>query len=441
VQRTLVVSKAAQAINFTQPSSPITYVSGLTVALTASGGASGNAVVFTIDPSSTGTGTVSGSTLTVTGTGTLVIDANQAGNGNYTAAAQVEHTLIVVAPIPQAITFAQPASPIIYAPSLTVSLTATGGASGNPVVLTIDASSTGTGTISGSTLTITGVGSFVIDANQAGNATYTAATQVQRTVVVNQAPQAINFTQPASPVVFSTGLTITLTATGGASGSAVVFTIDASSTAKGTISGSTVTVTGVGNLVIDANQAGNADYSVAPQVQRTVLINAPPPNFTIGATPPAQSIAAGASAAYTVTVGSMNGAFNDVVTLSATGLPTGATGTFTPTTINPGSGSGNSTFTVQLPAVQTASTRGSSWPLATPALALLILLPFRRWRRAWRGKLLLLIACLVSLAGVATLTGCGGGFLLGNPAQSYTVTVTGTSGTDIHSTTVQLTVQ
>jgi hypothetical protein len=221
----------------------------------------------------------------------------------------------------------------------------------------------------------------------------------------------------------------------------VVFTIDASSTAKGTISGSTVTVTGVGNLVIDANQAGNADYSVAPQVQRTVLINAPPPNFTIGATPPAQSIAAGASAAYTVTVGSMNGAFNDVVTLSATGLPTGATGTFTPTTINPGSGSGNSTFTVQLPAVQTASTRGSSWPLATPALALLILLPFRRWRRAWRGKLLLLIACLVSLAGVATLTGCGGGFLLGNPAQSYTVTVTGTSGTDIHSTTVQLTVQ
>jgi ABC-type glycerol-3-phosphate transport system substrate-binding protein len=49
-----------------------------------------------------------------------------------------------------------------------------------------------------------------------------------------------------------------------------------------------------------------------------------------------------------------------------------------------------------------------------------------------------------SLGAVAALSGCGGGFGLANVTQtpqSYTVTVTGTSGTDIQTTTVQLTVE
>jgi hypothetical protein len=340
----------------------------------------------------------------------------------------------------QAILFTQPAS-VTYSPNLTVALVATGGASGNPVVFTLDASSTGTGSIAGSTLTVTAVGNFVIDANQAGNATYAAATQVQKAFVVSQAPQAIDFTQPASPIVYSSGLTITLTATGGASGNPVTFTLDESSTATGSITGSTLTVTSAGKLVIDANQAGNTDYSAAPQVQRTVLVNPPPPDFTIAATPASQTIAAGASTTFTVTLSAINGTFNNVITLSASGLPTGATGAFQPATINPGNSKGTSTFTVTLAPVQQASTHGSSWPLATPALALLFLLPFRRWRKAWRGKLLLLVAAIVSLAGVVNLTACGGGFLLGGLSQNYTITITGAGGNDTHSTTVQLTVK
>lgn len=56
------------------------------------------------------------------------------------------------------------------------------------------------------------------------------------------------------------------------------------------------------------------------------------------------------------------------------------------------------------------------------------------------GRLLLLIAGLASLAGAASFMGCGGGFGA-NLAQTYTLTVTGTSGSDTHSTTVQLPVQ
>jgi ABC-type glycerol-3-phosphate transport system substrate-binding protein len=51
---------------------------------------------------------------------------------------------------------------------------------------------------------------------------------------------------------------------------------------------------------------------------------------------------------------------------------------------------------------------------------------------------LLLIASLGALTG---LTACGGGFAIVAPPQSYTITVTGTSGTEVQTTTVQLTVQ
>ncbi|MGA9021718.1 MAG: choice-of-anchor D domain-containing protein [Terracidiphilus sp.] len=440
VQRTVVVTQASQTINFTQPTTPVTYSgTSVNVSLSATGGASGNPVVFAIDSSSTATGSITGSTLTITSTGNLVIDANQAGNTNYSAALPVQRTIVVNALIAQAINFTQPATPETYASGLTISLVATGGASGNPIVFTLDAGSTGAGSISGSTLTVTSLGSFVIDANQAGNSTYSAAPQVQRTVVVTQAPQTINFTQPTSPITYSSGLQITLSATGGASGNPVVFTIDASSTATGSISGSTLTVTSTGNLVIDANQAGNADYSAAPQVQKTVTVNAPAPDFAVAATLPSQSIEPGGSAMYPITVTDVGSSFTSAVALSVSGLPPGATASFNPATITPDSASGTSTLTVT-----TANVAGLAkpnlWPVGAPALALLFMLPFSRWRRAWKGKVLLLIAALASLAGAASLMGCGGGFGL-NVSETYTLTITGTSGTDMHSTTVQLTVK
>jgi hypothetical protein len=67
----------------------------------------------------------------------------------------------------------------------------------------------------------------------------------------------------------------------------------------------------------------------------------------------------------------------------------------------------------------------------------LLFLPGKR-RRRWITTAILLIA---SLGAFTALTACGGGFALTQPAQSYTVTVTGTSGTDVQTTTVQLTVQ
>ena len=448
VQRTVQVQQAAQTINFTQPTTPVTYTSGLTVALVATGGASGNPVVFTLDASSTGAGTISGTTLTVTKTGSFVIDANQAGSSNYAAATQVQRT-VQVQQVAQTINFTQPATPVTYTSGLTVALVATGGASGNPVVFTLDASSTGAGTISGTTLAVTGAGTFVIDANQAGGTNYAAATQVQRTVQVQQAAQtaqAINFTQPTAPATYSSGITVSLSATGGASGNPVVFTLDASSTGAGTISGSTLTVTGAGTFVIDANQAGNSSYAAAPQVQQTIVIQgvqSVPPDFSITPSPVSQSVTAGGNAVFTITAASTIGSFTTPIQLSVSGLPTGATAAFSPASITLGGELPNASTLTVTTATQTASNKPSPgvWPIGAPALALLVLIPMRRWRRVWRGKLLIFLAAFLTLAASLSLTACGGGFGFPTTSHSYTLTITGSGGTATHTATVQLTVQ
>ena len=76
--------------------------------------------------------TVSGTTVTYTAAGTCVIDANQAGNGHYAAAPQVQHA-ITVSGLSQSISLAAPAQGYVHD---SAHLSATGGGSGNPVVLT-----------------------------------------------------------------------------------------------------------------------------------------------------------------------------------------------------------------------------------------------------------------------------------------------------------------
>ena len=63
-------------------------------------------------------------------------------------------------------------------------MTATGGGSGNQLVFTIDTSATAVCSISGADVSFTGVGTCVIDANQAGDATYNAAPQVSQSFLV-----------------------------------------------------------------------------------------------------------------------------------------------------------------------------------------------------------------------------------------------------------------
>jgi sugar lactone lactonase YvrE len=115
-------------------------------------------------------------------------------------------------PQPQTIVFTPP-SPVYYGiPSIT--LTATGGASGNPVTFSIVS---GPGSLSGtnnSILKVTGTGAIVIAANQAGNASYAAATQVTSNISV-VSPAAAALTSPAPGTVLA-GSSVTFNWSGAA---------------------------------------------------------------------------------------------------------------------------------------------------------------------------------------------------------------------------------
>jgi uncharacterized repeat protein (TIGR03803 family) len=81
-------------------------------------------------------------------------------------------------------------------------------------------------------------------------------------------PQTIAFTQPPSPQSFG-AKPLTLVAKA-SSGLPVTFSVVSG---PATIAGSTLTTTGVGSVVVAANQSGNGVYSAAQQITRNIVVN------------------------------------------------------------------------------------------------------------------------------------------------------------------------
>ncbi|MBS0214168.1 MAG: IPT/TIG domain-containing protein [Proteobacteria bacterium] len=221
-------------------------------------------------------GVLSGTTTTA-GTFNFTVKATDAFGSSGSIAVS-----ITVAAATQAITNfkANPTAPV-FAPNGTFTVSATGGASTSPVVF---ASTTpAVCTVSGSTVTMLAAGNCALTANQAADANYLAAPQVALNVTITAATQAItNFKANPTAPVFAPNGTFTVSATGGASTSPVVF---ASTTpAVCTVSGSTVTMLAAGNCALTANQAADANYLAAPQVALNVAIAAAAPAISwIGA--------------------------------------------------------------------------------------------------------------------------------------------------------------
>jgi len=108
------------------------------------------------------------------------------------------------------------------------------------LAVTYTSSNTDVATISGSTVTILGVGSTTITASQAGSAAYNAAANVERTLTVVAAPATLS--TAAATLVTSTSASIVgnVTATGG--GTITARGVCYATTASPTISSSVVAV-------------------------------------------------------------------------------------------------------------------------------------------------------------------------------------------------------
>ncbi len=107
----------------------------------------------------------------------------------------------------------------------------------------------------------------VVAAFTSNDSNFTNSTSSTATLTIGLAAQTITFTS-APPGVYHAGGTYTVNATGGGSGNPVTFSIDAASTpGTCTINGQVVTFAALGVCILDANQAGNANFAAAPQAQ------------------------------------------------------------------------------------------------------------------------------------------------------------------------------
>jgi hypothetical protein len=238
------------------------------------------------------TNTGSASPITVSGlTGgdsyTFTVTASNTNGTGPTSVASAAITALATQTV--GFTSTSPGEVRVGAPSYTPIATASSGLTAS---ITLDAGSTGC-TLTTGVVHFTAIGSCVIDANQSGDSSYAAASQVQQTIMVltGLTTQTVGFTSTSPGEVRIGAPSYTPTATA-SSGLAASITLDAGSTGCTLITG-VVHFTAVGSCVIDANQSGDSSYASAPQVQQTITVLKAIPIISITSKPPAKPVVGG----------------------------------------------------------------------------------------------------------------------------------------------------
>ena len=190
---------------------------------------------------------------------------------------------------------------------------------------------------------------------------------------------------------------------------------------------STETLEAIAVATGDTNSAvASAAYTITLQ-----------PNFTLGASVASLTIAPGGQSSLTLSVTPQNG-FDSPVSFACSGLPSGSTCSFAPTTVTPSGAAATTQLTVSASAQASAVAPASRPLFPFTALAAVVFLFGWRKRYGWNHWLLLAVLC----SGLGFLSGCGGGgststsssTTTASPtpapaATTSTVIVTATSGT------------
>ena len=254
---------------------------GATATLSATGGASGNAVTFSTSSVACSLSGSNNSVVKGVAAGDCTVQANQMGDANYNAASPATQTIPVGKGV-QSIGFGVPPALQVAA---TITLSATGGASGNPVTFSTSSTACSLSGSNNSVVKGVAVGSCTLQADQVGDANYDAASQATQTITVGKGVQNISF--GAAPALQVGGATATLSATGGATGNAVTFSTSSAACSLSGSNNSVVKARVAGSCTVQADQVGDANYNAAsPATQTVTVAPATPgsPSYT-GSTP------------------------------------------------------------------------------------------------------------------------------------------------------------
>ncbi len=194
------------------------------------------------------------------------------------------------------------------------------------------------GTITAGSLTVSG-SPYAGTISYSGDTNFAAASANSGTFNVIKASQAISSFTGVPPTAIFGGDAIfyTLNSIPGTSTSPVVYSIDPATTAFAFITGlgnNQVAIAAAGTVVVDANQAADANYNAAPQVQQTIIVSQGTPLLDINSSHSDPFYPGQTNATLTLTVDNLNGTANTdgstitvTDTLAAGLTPTGATGT------------------------------------------------------------------------------------------------------------------
>lgn len=333
IERSFIVVKANQTISFADIPGKIVGDEPFTIEPTATSG-----LPVTVGVVS-GPITVTDNLVTITGEGTVILKASQSGNDNYMAAEDVIKSFCIVPAKPtiskegniltsssaagnqwylnsnliegatystylatesgfytvrvtgscgnslmsepiqyakdpdekqsQTISFATLANKTFGDPAFELIAIAS---SGLPVSFNIVS---GPANISGRMLTITGAGTVIVRASQAGDEVYEPAPDVDRSFTVAKANQTISFANIPDKALGNPAFQVNVSTN---SGLEVILSIVSG---PATIIGNTITLTGVeGNVTVLAQQPGNENYLAAIDVTRNFCVMPAKPSIT-----------------------------------------------------------------------------------------------------------------------------------------------------------------
>jgi sugar lactone lactonase YvrE len=349
-----------------------------------------------------------------------------------------------------------PAAPIV-GQSVTVSATVSG-AGVTPtgsVVFTMDTTPTSVNLINGvATTTLTGLtaGAHSVSAAYTSTNGFAPSSTSVATLTVGQLVPTITTLSPTSAITGGAAFTLTVNGTNFVTGAVVKFnstslttTFVSATQLTAAVTAAQISTGGAATITV-VNPAPGGGTSTGTTFNVT--------DFRFGSTSATQTVAAGGSATFVISTTAVAGTLPATISFSASGLPLGAVATFNPATVTAGT---STTLTITTtartsgiairhfnPGAPAAPKQLPTWFAISALVLLLAGIAFANFNGRPVRRFAPVAALILLIASVGYIAGCAETPVTnpnGTPTGTFTITVTASSGYDVHTSAVTLVVQ